>query len=130
MFGEIDCREGLPLAVQQCKYADMSAAMDAVASIYLDVLLRLVEERGLELFVHPPAPVLNETRHIVAPFAALLKSRVLEAAPRLKGRLHWLDFFDSLLTPAGDRLRPEYEFDGTHLAPAYVSKLAEALSGV
>lgn len=41
-----------------------------------DVLLKLVQQRGFEMFVHPIAPVLNETRHVVAPFNHKLKQQV------------------------------------------------------
>ena len=42
-----------------------------------DVLLKLVQERGFEMFVHPIAPVLNETRHVVAPFNHKLQQQVI-----------------------------------------------------
>ena len=35
MFGEIDCREGLLLAVDKLKYPDLQAAMHVLADIYL-----------------------------------------------------------------------------------------------
>ena len=35
MFGEIDCREGLLLAVDKLKYPDLDAAMHVLADIYL-----------------------------------------------------------------------------------------------
>lgn len=43
--------------------------------------------------------------------------------------LHWLDFFDQLLDggAAGDNLHPDFRLDGTHLGPAYVSLLEQAL---
>ena len=37
MFGEIDCREGLLLAVDKLKYPDLDAAMHVLADIYLQV---------------------------------------------------------------------------------------------
>lgn len=46
-----------------------------------DVLLKLVQQRGFEMFVHPIAPVLNETRHVVAPFNHKLKQQVILLAP-------------------------------------------------
>jgi hypothetical protein len=95
------------------------------------VLLELVSERGLEVLVHPPPPVLNETRPVVAQFTRLLGSRVQEAAAAegIKGRLHWLDCFDQLLAADG-KLRKELELDGTHLAPAYLQHLQAALDQV
>lgn len=64
-------------------------------------------------------PVLDVTRAVVVPYTERLKSATLEAAatPAAKGRLHFLDFFDALLTGApadGDKrsLRAEYVLDG------------------
>ena len=48
-----------------------------------DVLLKLVQERGFEMFVHPIAPVLNETRHVVAPFNHKLQQQVQPVRPCL-----------------------------------------------
>jgi len=131
LFGEIDCREGLLLAVEKCKYDSLEEAIAATVHIYLEALRRLLG-RGMEIFVHPLPPVLNETRHIVLPFNAALRRAVDEAArdPSAGGRLHWLDFLDELLTPDGKRLNPALEFDGTHLSPAYVRHLDAALGAV
>lgn len=64
-------------------------------------------------------PVLDVTRPVVVPYMDRLKAATLEAAaaPAARGRLHFLDFFDALLTgsPAdGDKrsLRAEYALDG------------------
>lgn len=76
MFGEIDCREGLLLAVDKLKYDNIQEAMGVLADIYMEVLTRTVRERNLCVFVHPVPPVLNETRHIVTPFNDLLRERV------------------------------------------------------
>jgi hypothetical protein len=95
------------------------------------VLQRLVARRGLELFVHPPPPVLDETRPVVAQFTRLLGRSVLEAAaqPGCAGRLHWLELSGELLGPDG-KLREEFVLDGTHLAPAYLRHLQAALRRV
>lgn len=76
MFGEIDCREGLLLAVDKLKYKDVQEAMDVLADIYMEVLTQTANKRGLRVFVHPVPPVLNETRHIVNPFNDLMGQRV------------------------------------------------------
>jgi hypothetical protein len=88
-------------------------------------------ERGLEVFVHPPPPVLNETRPVVTQFTRLLRSSVRDAAAAqgVACRLHWLDCFDQLLAADG-KLRKELELDGTHLAPAYLQHLQAALDQV
>ena len=41
--------------------------------------------------------------------------------------LAWLDFFEQLLTPAGDALADGLALDGTHLNPQYVRLLEAAL---
>ena len=79
LFGEIDCREGLLTAVEKCKYDSMEEGIATTVDIYLGVLRRLLK-RGMELFVHPVPPVLNETRHVVIPFNRALKAAVLAAA--------------------------------------------------
>ena len=90
LLGEIDCREGLLLAVDKLKYESVDEAMHVLAGIYLDVLTRLVETRALTVYVHPVPPVLNETRHIVMPFNAVMKAKVnppplLSLATSVKG---------------------------------------------
>ena len=35
MFGEIDCREGLTMAVDKLKYDTLEAAMDVLLDIYM-----------------------------------------------------------------------------------------------
>mmetsp|Transcript_1483 Transcript_1483/g.3594 ORF Transcript_1483/g.3594 Transcript_1483/m.3594 type:complete len:145 (+) Transcript_1483:346-780(+) len=129
LFGEIDCREGLLLAEEKCKYDSLEEGINATVDIYLGVLRRLVG-RGMELFVHPVPPVLNETRHVVMPFNAALRRAILSASKEagMDGRLHWLDFLDELLTPDKSKLEPSLEFDGTHMSPSYVRHLAAQLA--
>lgn len=76
MFGEIDCREGLLLAVDKLKYDSMEDAMGVLADIYAGVLLDLARNRRFEIFVHPVPSVLNETRHVVKPFNDVLRRTV------------------------------------------------------
>eukprot|EP00955_Chlamydomonas_euryale_P052893 355305-Chlamydomonas_euryale.AAC.1 len=60
-----------------------------------------------------------------------IQVRAAAARPAAKGRLHFLDFFDQLLTQEEPpKLRPELELDGTHMAPAYVEHLAAALASI
>ena len=40
----------------------------------------------------------------------------------------WLNFFDSLLTDDGNGLRKEYELDGTHMNPSYLTLLEKAIN--
>mmetsp|Transcript_38638 Transcript_38638/g.122738 ORF Transcript_38638/g.122738 Transcript_38638/m.122738 type:complete len:340 (-) Transcript_38638:48-1067(-) len=141
MFGEIDCREGLLVAVERCKYTSVEQGMRATIAIYIKALTDLVGRREMEVFVHPVPPVLKETRHIVMPFNKILRGEV-EAASRkgaCRGKLHWLDFVDSLLdtTPGAANsvapwgaLRKDLDLDGTHMNPAYVRELSAAMAGL
>ena len=44
-----------------------------------------------------------------------------------KPSLHWLDFFDGLLSPDGEALADGLALDGTHMHPSYVTLLEAAL---
>ena len=83
--------------------------------------------------MHPVPPVLDITRPVVRIFVAQLRAAVTSSG-RAPGAgpagLRWLDFFDALLTGPGPEasLRPDLALDGTHLGPAYVGELQNALS--
>lgn len=147
-FGEIDCREGLLVAVEKRRYANVDAAMDKVIGIYIAALQDLVPRKRLRVWVHPVLPVLNETRALVVRYNAKLRAAV-EAAPQLA----WLEFFPQLLdaeTQSVSRLGParralqslrsqacraqrlvdRFELDGTHINPAYLELLQDSLSEV
>ncbi|KDO32857.1 hypothetical protein SPRG_02550 [Saprolegnia parasitica CBS 223.65] len=115
LLGEIDCREGILLAVEKCRYESVDEGMVATMSHFLRVLEALVCTHGFDAYIHPIVPVLDETRHLVRRYNALLRTRV-EAASFCK----WLDCFEDLLGDNG-KLQPAYAFDGTHLHPAYLS---------
>eukprot|EP00727_Mastigamoeba_balamuthi_P014673 m51a1_g9831 hypothetical protein (439) ;mRNA; r:1924617-1928164 len=121
LFGEIDCREGLLVAVDKCRYDDVAAAIRAVVALYLRVLVRLADQRRFRILVHPAAPVLNETRAVVMAFNAELGRALAELAD---ARVRFLDLAPSLLGGDG-ALRPDYALDGTHLAPCYVPRVLE-----
>lgn len=121
-IGEIDCREGLLRAVNNCKYDTVEEAIKATVDIYIDFLKEQQEQHGFVTFVHPILPVLNETRSVVLQFNEKLKAGV----ENCKG-LHWLEFMDVLLVNGGSDFHSEYKLDGTHVHPTYVSLLAKAL---
>eukprot|EP00899_Mesostigma_viride_P020166 jgi/Mesvir1/28150/Mv04715-RA.1 len=125
LFGEIDCREGLLVAVERCIYETVEEGMRVTIGIYLRVLSRLIRERGFEIWVHPVLPVLKETAHIVAPFNALLREMVTDAM-RGQPRLHWLEFVGELVTGAGV-LQASLQLDGTHINPAYLTHVQRGL---
>jgi len=127
IFGEIDCREGLVVCVEKCRYDDIEEGAAVTIKIYLDALTKLIKDKDLTIYVHPVNPVIKETRKIVKLFNKILKKHVIKASAALKGKLVWLDFFDELLTPDGEALKEEYNLDGTHISPAYLTALEQAL---
>lgn len=76
IFGEIDCREGLPNAVDKLKYDTLEQAMTVLVDIYVDILIRVAKQRHFQLMLHPVPPVLLETRDIVQQFNAMLQGKV------------------------------------------------------
>lgn len=124
IFGEIDCREGLLVAIEKCRYKDLQEGIDATLDIYVEYLLSVLEQKDMEIFVHPVNSVINETRHIVKAFNITLAERIIGAKHK---KLHWLDFFSETLTPDGALLRDEYNLDGTHSHPAYLELVAKAV---
>ena len=155
-FGEIDCREGLLVAVERARYADLQEGVSRAVEIYVSTLVQLTRARGFRSFVHPVAPVLPPTRPTVKVFNATLQARRrttparhsarrdlwLRAPPSAYGMstfliwqarvakedsLTWLDFADSLLTADGEEFPPELTLDGTHMHPRYVEFIEKAL---
>jgi hypothetical protein len=122
IFGEIDCREGLLLAVERARYTDLAAGIAHTISIYVSVLRSLQRERRFRLMVHPIPPVLNETRHIVTMFNVQLRAAVAK-----EPSLYMLDFFGDLVTADGSALADGLSLDGTHLHPRYVRFLENKL---
>lgn len=107
--------------------------------IYLDVLKSLVEEKEYTLYIHPPVPVIDVTRypnlhstslryrHIVKTFNGVLKEEIR----RLQHpSIHYLDFFEKMLTDDGEKLLPDYELDGTHMNSRYLPHIETALADV
>ena len=76
IFGEIDCREGLPNAVDKLKYDTLEQAMTVLLDIYVEVLVRVAKQRQFLLMLHPVPPVLSETRDIVRLFNGMLQQKV------------------------------------------------------
>jgi hypothetical protein len=114
VLGEIDCREGLLLAVEKDRYADLAQAVSETAAVLVAALRGLQAKRKWRILVHPVPPVLDETRPIVSLF-----NRELQRQVQREPSLCWLDFFDHLLDDR-EGLKAELRLDGTHLHPRYV----------
>jgi len=125
LFGEIDCREGLVISVRKSRYKDLEEGAAATVNIYINALKQLQEQYEYKIYIHPVVPVIDVTRHIVKIYNKILKERVMNTEGFL-----WLDFFDHLLTPDGEKLNSDFELDGTHMNPRYIKMLEEALNKV
>jgi len=123
LFGEIDCRDGILLAVEKCKYKNIDEGISIIIDHYLKKLSEAALRKKLRVYVHPVAPVLNPTRTMVKKFNTMLRDRVNEHAT-----LHFLDFFGDLLDSNGS-FNLKYALDGTHMSAAYCPLLEKALEG-
>ena len=121
-FGEIDCREGILLAVAKFKYASLEEGIARSVDIYIGVLERLARDRHFRVLVHPIVPVLDATRETVKKFNAQLQRAVGRSSC-----LEFLDFFDELLTPDKKGFNEAFALDGTHLSPDYVQLIQKAI---
>jgi len=71
LFGEIDCREGMLVAIQKCRFNSIEEVALNTCNLYIDLLKKLNKEKGFELLVHPAAPVLDVTRYLIYYFYLL-----------------------------------------------------------
>jgi hypothetical protein len=119
IFGEIDCREGILLAVEKFKYETIEEGIRYTIGVYLDSLAEFQDKHNYKVFVHPVIPVLDITRDMVKKFNTMLEYEIDNLNGKRKGQLLWMNFFDDLLTD-DDKLKKEFELDGTHINPAYL----------
>jgi hypothetical protein len=121
VFGEIDCREGILVAVERLKYRDLAEGIDVAQNHYLKILKRLQKQRKLQIFVHPVPPVMDVTRGTCLIWNERMQAK-LAAVPSIA----WLDFASQLMTADG-KLQEQYELDGIHLHPSYIPLLESSL---
>ncbi len=123
VFGEIDCREGLLVAVERARHETVDEGVAATVDIYFAALAAIQAQYGFRIWVHPVSPVLDVTRTVVLKFNAMLKTKLAQR----KWPFRLLDFFDGLLHPHTG-YNKTYELDGTHLNPLYVPLMEAALN--
>lgn len=147
LCGEIDCREGLLKALEQDFDAKLEDCMRRTITLYLNTLKELRTKKRFRIFVHPVPPVLDETRRIVVMYNGLMAQmiRALNGESLLwhicssifiyfiivDDKIVWMDFQHLLLEVAGPEelsLHPRYRHDGTHLSPAYLHLVEQALN--
>jgi hypothetical protein len=117
LLGEIDCREGILVAVEKLRYASVEEGIRHTAQIFVDVASRLARHKRWKVLVHPVPPVLDETRAMVLKYNATLRGLVDECS-----ELTWVDCFDGFLDGSG-KLDARWRLDGTHLHPRYLDEL-------
>lgn len=133
LIGEIDCREGILVAVERGVYANVEEGMRATLSVFKQVVQDLIRKKRLRVYIHPIIPVLDVTRQIVQMFNGLYR----DAMRGIQG-CTWLDMeseFVEASPPSRERvpgdgacsLRTELQLDGTHVSPRYVSLLQASL---
>ena len=64
MFGEIDCREGIVVSVDKCRYRDFDEGALVAINIFIKVLKQLMEQYDLRPIIHPVVPTLDATRYL------------------------------------------------------------------
>jgi hypothetical protein len=127
IFGEIDCREGLLVSVERCRYKDVDEGIAVTVDIYLQKLLDIQAEYSFNIFVHPVPPVLDLTRDVVKRFNRVCRAKLKEAQ---HPSIRYLDFMHKLLDTDGNHLAEGFGYDGTHLHPSYLCLLEDALKAL
>ncbi|KAN0030379.1 hypothetical protein ACTA71_010144 [Dictyostelium dimigraforme] len=123
-FGEIDCREGIIISVERCRYKDVEEGMNVTIDYYISALKDLVDKYKYKIFIHPVVPVLNETRHIVKEF-----NKIFEKKIKACKEFVWLDFFPTLLNLQDENaFNTQYALDGTHMNPSYVPLIENCIN--
>lgn len=131
MFGEIDCREGILVAVERCRYQSLEQGMRHTIRIYLRVLRQLAQRHKFKIYVHPVLPMLDLTRTNVFLFNRILDEE-LQSNENSSIPLIWLGGFEDKLLlqeqkgSGPPKLDPRFELDGTHINPTHYISLLES----
>lgn len=145
-LGEIDCREGLLVAVEKDQYPSLNTGMQTTLKHFTDVLPPLFKHRKMRnIYVHPVLPILQETRAIVRQYNAFYERAIAKAGEKLDrvavergATLRWLPLFDKLFkggeaaaraaSPGSEGpLLEGLRMDGTHISPGYAPLLQACL---
>jgi len=136
VLGEIDCREGLLVCIEKARYKDLAEAASTVIDIFVEELKKWIKRKKFNIYIHPVAPVLDVTRHIVYQFNTLY-----EAAIEKQDNMHWIDIFKHLIvekpkkqtsedSPSLWNFNAKYALDGTHMNPEYIPLLEKAINTI
>lgn len=123
LMGEIDCREGVESAVENCLYDDLEESIDVLVDIYAKVLLDIRKRKKGNVFVHPVPCVIKESNALVTNlFNKKLQKRVLKSST-----ITWLDLLDQLNDEKTGFVKEEFSLDGVHINPKYLSIIQDKL---
>ena len=123
LMGEIDCREGIQSAVENCFYDDLGESIDVLVDIYAKVLLNIRKRKKADVFVHPVPCVMKEGNvQVTNLFNERLQKRVLKS-PTIK----WLDLLDQLNDKKTGFVKEDFNLDGVHIHPKYLSIIQDSL---
>lgn len=126
IFGEIDCREGLLVSVERCRYKDVDEGIAVTVDIYVQKLVEIQKKYDFKILVHPVPPVLDLTRDVVKRFNRVCQAKVNAAQ---HSSIQYLDFAHKLIDADGG-LVEGLGYDGTHLHPRYLTLLEGAVSAL
>jgi len=127
IIGEIDCREGILLAVERDKYKTVVDGMKHTVGIFMSVLAGIISTKKITALIHPVLPMLKETRPIVIAYNQVYQT-ILQQKFGTSSCARWLDFFDDLILINEDgvgTLKEGLIMDGTHITPGYVKSHLE-----
>jgi tetratricopeptide (TPR) repeat protein len=133
VLGEVDCREGVLVALQKGRYQQsLEEAFKVLVDIYIDMMQQIAAKyRIAKLYIQPAPPVLNETRPIISIFNRHLAARLIELKQKEpNSALQWIHIESEVLTLGKDSLLDEMKLDGSHLHPHYVSLIQNALNTI
>lgn len=133
VLGEVDCREGVLMALQKGRYQQsLDEAFKVLVDIYIDIMQQIAAKyRIAKLYIQPAPPVLNETRPIISIFNRHLAARLIDLKQKEPNSpLQWIHIESEVLTLGKDSLLDEMKLDGSHLHPHYVSLIQNALNTI
>ena len=141
--GEIDCREGLLVALEKDQYSTLQEGMKKTIAHFAAVLPPLYKQRKMgNIYVHPVLPMLSETRALVVQYNRYFEESMKQVSKRQQAEkwgknggkgssLKWLSFFPELFQAGanledGD-LTVGLRMDGTHISPSYLTLLEKSM---
>jgi tetratricopeptide (TPR) repeat protein len=130
ILGDMDCRQSILEVLAKGIATTMDEAIKIITDSYQNILLQVTaQKRFKKLYVHPVAPVVDETRWIMIAFNRALSAKLIALRQRdPKTPLRWLHIETEILNLGKETLKEEYKLDGSHLHPRYMTLIEEAIN--